>query len=104
MPDKTPKDACADPRAYLAAAMIVLLGLSLAGLLFLPIPQENRDIIVALVSVGVVASVKDIVGFYFGSSASSTQKDATIATMAANAPDPVPVPPPVTVEAKGPGQ
>ena len=83
-----PKDACADPRAKLAAAMVILLGLSLAGLLFLPIPDSNRDIIVALVSVGVVASVKDIVGYYFGSSASSSQKDATIATMAANAPDP----------------
>jgi hypothetical protein len=71
-----------DPRGYLAIAMIGLLGASIAALVFLPIPQTNHDIIVALVSVGVVASVKDIVGYYFGSSASSVQKDATIATMA----------------------
>jgi hypothetical protein len=43
-----------------------------------------------LVSVGVVASVKDIVGFYFGGYASSTQKDATIAAMASQAADPAP--------------
>jgi hypothetical protein len=93
MTDKAPKDACADPRAYLAAAMIALLAASLAGLLFLPVPASNRDIIIAIVSVGVVASVKDVIGFYFGSSAGSTQKDATIATMAANAPEVGPVEP-----------
>jgi hypothetical protein len=90
------------PRGLIAGAMILLLGASIGGLLFIPIPTTNRDIIVALVSVGVVASVKDIVGFYFGSSRGSDAKDATIAALAQAPAAAPPVPQPSAPVAASP--
>lgn len=75
----------ADPRAALAVVMVILLALVVGFLVFVPIPEPNRDVLVTLVSVGVVAPIKDIYGYFFGSSAGSVAKDATIATMASSA-------------------
>lgn len=81
-------------RSILAALVIVMLALSLAGLFFVDIPQANREVLIALVSGVLGASFKDIVGWYFGSSKGSSEKDATIATLAADGAQPQnPTPP-----------
>jgi hypothetical protein len=71
-----------DSRALLAFAVIIMLGLSVAGLFFIDIPPTNRDLIIAIVSGVFGASAKDVVGWYFGSSKGSSEKDATIAKLA----------------------
>lgn len=84
-PTPAPGTSLREPRFIITVLIIVLMALTIAGLMYLPVPDKNRDIIIACISVGIVASVKDIVGWWFGSAAGSAQKDATIAKMAAGA-------------------
>lgn len=61
----------------LAAAIVGGFFLLLALMAFFKLPEANHDVLLTLLgSLG--ASVTAVVGFYFGSSASSRDKDATI--------------------------
>lgn len=70
-----------DSHTALALAMFTLLAGVLCALLFIPIPDQNRDLVIALASGVVGASCLTIVGYYFNVPKSNGQKDATIATL-----------------------
>ena len=72
-----------DIRAGVGLTMIGLLAAALGGLMFVPVPTDNRDLAIAIVTGVLGASVKDIVGYYFGSSKGSAAKDETIARLSA---------------------
>ena len=74
-----------DTRAGFAASNQVLLLGALIGLFTCKIPADNRDLIVSIVSVGIVASYKDTFNYYFGSTKDAGLKNDTIATMASTA-------------------
>jgi len=65
-----------EPRALIAFAMIGMLGWLLWALLFNEVPKENRDLVIALASGIVGACVKDIVGYYYGSSKGASDANA----------------------------
>lgn len=69
--------------AALAIGALLLYGAIIGVLLFQPIPAENREIVAGAVGLIGGTLVGGAFGFYFGSSKSSSAKDATIATMAA---------------------
>ncbi len=72
-----------DLRGLTGLAMILLLAAALGVLMFVRIPDANRDLAIALITGVLGASVKDIVGYYFGSSKGSASKDETIARLSA---------------------
>lgn len=63
-----------------ALCVLMVLGFLAWALVYMPIPQENQNAITVLLGV-VAAQVSGVVGYYFGSSASSKAKDETISNM-----------------------
>lgn len=63
-----------------ASFIFILLSLLVMVLCFVTVPKENHDIVITLVG-AITGSVVTIVAFYFGSSSSSKDKDATIKEM-----------------------
>jgi len=57
-----------DARGWVSIAMIVMLAWAMWALLFAAIPDNNRDLFIALCSGVIGAAVKDIVSYYVGSS------------------------------------
>ena len=65
-----------DARGWVSLAMIAMLAWALWALLFATIPDENRDLYIALLSGVVGAAVKDIVSYYIGSSKGAADANA----------------------------
>lgn len=63
-----------------ALSVLSILGFIAWALVYMPIPAENQNAITVLLGV-VAAQVSGVVGYYFGSSASSKAKDETISNM-----------------------
>ena len=68
--------------AGVAAALVVILGVSLYLLMKNEIPDKNHDIILILVTTDANA-ILAIVSYFFGSSSSNKAKDETISAQAA---------------------
>lgn len=68
-----------------AVAVLAILGFIAWALVYMPIPQENQNAITVLLGV-VAAQVSGVVGYYFGSSASSKAKDVALADAAKRTP------------------
>lgn len=88
MPDLTPREAprpfwMPDTKGFLAIAMIALFAAVIFMLLmFKTSPADPAVFAVVTTLVGVLAGeVKEVYSYYFGSSASSSAKDATINSM-----------------------
>lgn len=60
-----------DSRGWLAIGNVALLAGAFIALLFVRIPDENRDLVIALASGVIGATFKDVYSFYFGSSKGS---------------------------------
>lgn len=65
-------------RGWVSIAMVALLSWSLWALLFASIPDENRDLFIALASGVVGAAVKDVVSYYVGSSKGAADANARV--------------------------
>lgn len=75
-----------DRRMFWLAAAIVGMAFVVVGLLFfVPIPPANKDVTETVVGIVMTAGFSGVAGYYFGSSASSKSKDATISKLT-NAP------------------
>lgn len=71
-----------DTKGFLAASAIGLFGCVLLILMFKTGPADTTIFAVLTTLLGVLAGViKDIYGYFFGSSASSASKDDTISKM-----------------------
>ena len=83
MSDTTPQLAPPKDNAFLIIAMILaaMFGGVLLLLMFVPIPQENKDLLNILLGV-LGGSFTTMVAWYYGSSASSRQKTSFIAASA----------------------
>jgi len=57
-----------DQRGWLAIASVLMLAGAFCALLFVKIPDENRDLVIALASGIIGATYKDVYNFFFGSS------------------------------------
>lgn len=67
-----------------AFALMVLTGLTLVALFRLSVPSGNHDVLLVVIGV-LTACVKDVVGYYFGSSSNSRQQQKIIGdALAAN--------------------
>lgn len=66
--------------AIIVCALLLLWGLIVAAVLFVPVPEGNRDMLNILIG-AVGGTVTTIVGYHFGSSSGSAAKDATIHEM-----------------------
>lgn len=71
--------------SILAVMGLAIYGAVIAVILFHPIPVENREVVAGAVGFIGGTLVGSAFAFYFGSSKGASTKDATIATMAANA-------------------
>lgn len=60
-------------RASLALLVAISLGVCLYLLFMVPMPSLSRDIILVIIG-ALVATFKDVYGYYFGSSEGSTRK------------------------------
>lgn len=67
-----------------ALALMVLLGVTLQALFRIEVPSANHDVLLVVIGV-LTACVKDVVGYYFGSSSNSRQQQSTIAALASTA-------------------
>lgn len=65
----------------LTAALVVIFGGTIAGLMRVEIPEKNHDIILILITTGANALLA-VVSYFFGSSSSTRTKDDTIAAQA----------------------
>ncbi len=65
----------------LTAALVIIFGASIYGLMKIEIPQTNHDIILILITTGANALLA-VVSYFFGSSSSTRTKDDTIAAQA----------------------
>lgn len=73
-----------DSRSWLAIASVLMLAGTFAALLGIRIPDENRDLVIALASGVIGAAFKDVYGFYFGSSKGTAEaNERTDAILAA---------------------
>lgn len=73
-----------DSRSWLAMAAVVMLAAAFTALLFVRIPEENRDLVIALASGVIGATFKDVYGFFFGSSKGTVEaNERTDAVLAA---------------------
>lgn len=68
----------------IAMTLMVLLGGVLYALFKVDAPENNHDVLLVVVGV-LTGSVSTIVNFFFGSSSTTKQKDATIETLAKTA-------------------
>ena len=78
-----------DAYVRLLLSAVITLGFfgTVAMLLFASTPPDHRDVLLVLIG-ALVANYKDVISFYFSTSASSQAKDATIRELAtARAPD-----------------
>lgn len=72
-----------DTKGFLAIAVVVLFGATIFVLMFKSGPADTTIFAVLTTLLGVLAGViKDVYGYFFGSSASSSSKDETIQKMA----------------------
>ena len=67
----------------IAILLVVLLGAAMLTLFFVAIPAANKDVLVAIIGI-LSANVGAVVGYFYGSSAGSKGKDATIASLSAS--------------------
>lgn len=73
-----------DARGWLAIASVLMLAGAFGALLFIRIPDENRDLVIALASGVIGAAFKDVYGFFFGSSKGTSEaNERTDAVLAA---------------------
>jgi len=68
-------------RARLALALILLIALALVVLLFREVPVSNRDLLNVALGV-LLASLKDVYGYSFGSSAGRDRQAETLSNVA----------------------
>lgn len=73
---KPPSDAAA--RALLGGLITLGFFGTVFVVLFVPVPTTVRDIVLVLLG-ALIASFKEVTGYFFGSSSGSTSKDETIA-------------------------
>lgn len=66
-------------KAYFAALMIIAFIGLVYSLLRVKVPQENNDVLMLLTG-AIVVIVKDLYGFYFGSSEGSQRKTELLST------------------------
>ena len=87
-------------RAQYLLGSIITLGFfgTIAVTLFVPTPTAMRDILLVLIG-SLVGVFKDVIGFYFGSSAGSVTANATIREMVAQPPSLLTGAAPVTIAA-----
>lgn len=64
----------------IVCALLMLWGLIIAAVLFVPVPADNRDMLNILIG-AVGGTVTTIVGYHFGSSSGSAGKDRVIADL-----------------------
>ena len=64
-------------RARLALALLLLIGLALGVMLFLDVPVSNRDLLNVMLGV-LLASLKDVYAYSFGSSAGRDRQAETL--------------------------
>jgi hypothetical protein len=69
-------------RAFLSFAIVGMFMSTLAVLVFIPIPMENKDYFNVALGALIGAFTGGAVGFYFGTSSGSSAKDETIAALA----------------------
>lgn len=73
-----------DSRGWLALASVAMLSGAFAALLFVRIPEENRDLVIAIASGVIGSTFKDVYGFFFGSSKGTVEaNERTDAVLAA---------------------
>lgn len=72
-----------DSRMRSALGVIITIGFfgTVGTVLFVPVPGTVRDIVLVLIG-ALIASFKDVTGYFFGSSAGSAAKDETIRAQA----------------------
>jgi hypothetical protein len=63
--------------AAIVAAVLAIWGLIVAAVLFIPVPDANKDMLNILIG-AVGGTVTTIVGYHFGSSSGSAGKDRVI--------------------------
>ena len=64
-------------RAALSAGAVIGLGLCVYLLFYITMPDSSRDIILVVIG-ALVATFKDVYGYYFGSSSGSKRKTEII--------------------------
>lgn len=80
-----------DTQGFLALAIIILVAIIVLILLMHPPAIDERTSGVLMTIVGVlIACMKDVYAFFFGSSKGSKDKDSTLATIATEPPPPAP--------------
>lgn len=67
--------------AAVAVLLVLLLGAAVGALMHFDIPKDNHDILLVLVTV-IANSVTGVVGYFFGSSVSTSRQGEIIATQA----------------------
>lgn len=67
--------------ALLAVGQVVMMAASLSALLFLPVPEQNRESVSLLIG-AVIAQSGNVIAYFFGRSDGERRKDQTIGAMA----------------------
>ena len=66
---------------YILAGLIIIgFFILLIALVYIPIPESNKDLLNLVVG-ALIGSFATIVGYFFGSSSSSAKKDETISNI-----------------------
>lgn len=86
VPKKEGKD-CASGQLALGLVIVVGFFFTLHEMLSHPIPQENHDIVITMLSV-LGAGLMGVIGFYFATNYQAQKKDETINDVVKNLPPP----------------
>ncbi len=65
----------------LSVGMLTMVAASLAAMLFLPVPEQNREAVSLLIG-AIISQSGSVVAYFFGRSDGDTKKDQTIGIMA----------------------
>lgn len=68
-------------RAVLSLLILAMLAAAGAALIFVPIPDANRDIIITVIGALIGTGFGSVTGYWLGSSQSSAAKDHTIRSL-----------------------
>lgn len=68
-------------RACLSLVILVMLAAAGAALIFVPIPEPNRDILITVIGALLGTGLGSVTGYWLGSSQSSASKDHTIRSL-----------------------
>jgi len=69
---------------FIGVALVLLLGFALYALIYVPVPADNQNALTLLIGI-LSANVGMVVGFYYGSSATTKKQAETIDTLAKTA-------------------